>query len=216
MKRILIVEDDAGIRDLIAINLEMVGYGVLTAADGEAALKLMEEEKIDMALLDVMLPKVDGFSLVGRMKDKCIPVIFVTAREAVLDRVKGLRLGADDYIIKPFEAIELLARIEAVFRRYGMAQEIINYRHLEVFPLQRIVKSRGNIIELTPKEYELLMLLLQNRNIALSREQIIIKVWGYDFIGESRTVDLHVQRIRDKLELKEHIKTVFKVGYRLE
>ena len=216
MKRILVVEDDAAIRDLISINLEMVGYSVLKASDGVFAKKVIEEENIDLVLLDVMLPKMDGFTLITKIRDREIPIIFVTAKESVLDRVKGLRLGAVDYIVKPFETIELLARIEVALRRYKPMDEIIKFKHIEIFTDQRIVKINDKIIELTFKEYDLLLLFLQNKNIALSRDQILERVWGYEYIGETRTVDIHVQRLRDKLNLKDCIKTIFKVGYRLE
>lgn len=216
MKKILVVEDDMAIRDLISINLEMAGYKIFKAADGYAAKKLIDDESFDLVLLDVMLPKIDGFTLISQIRYKNIPVIFVTAKESVIDRVTGLRLGADDYIIKPFEIIELLARIEAVLRRYDNSPQNINFKNLEVLIDQRLVKLNNKIIELTYKEFDLLLLFLQNKNIALSRDQILEKVWGFDYSGETRTVDIHVQRIRDKLNLKDNIKTVFKIGYRLE
>ncbi len=214
--RILVVEDDMAIRDLISINLEMVGYEVIRAPDGEIGKEIVSRESVDLVLLDVMLPKLDGFSLVTYIKSKEIPVIFITAKENVLDRVKGLRLGADDYIVKPFETIELIARIEAVLRRYDKAEDIIHFKDIEVYCAQRIVKHNGHIVDLTFKEYDLLILFLKNKNIALSREQILERVWGFDYLGETRTVDIHVKRVREKLHLKDCIKTVFKVGYRLE
>lgn len=216
MRTILVVEDDIAIRDLITINLEMVGYRVLNAGDGLSAQRIIEKESLDLVLLDVMLPKMDGFTLITNIRDKKVPVIFVTAKESVLDRVKGLRLGADDYIVKPFETMELLARIEVVLRRYGTVEPIVKFKHVEINTDQRIVKIGDKIIDLTLKEYELLLLFLQNKNIALSREQILERVWNFDYEGETRTVDIHVQRLRDKLSLKDYIKTVFKVGYRLE
>ncbi|WML37600.1 response regulator transcription factor [Clostridium sp. OS1-26] len=216
MKKILVVEDDKAICDLISINLEIVGYKVYKASDGYLAKKLVEEKSLDLILLDVMLPKIDGFTLISQIRNKSIPIIFVTAKESVLDRVKGLRLGADDYIVKPFEIIELIARIEAVLRRYDALPQNFTFKNIEVFEDQRIVKLDGELVELTYKEFDLLMLFLQNKNIALSRDQILEKVWGFDYVGETRTVDIHVQRLRDKLNLKNDIKTVFKVGYRLE
>lgn len=216
MKKILVVEDDKSIRDLISINLEIVGYRPISAGDGLTAKKIIEEAHLDLVLLDVMLPKIDGFTLISQIRHKGIPVIFVTAKESVLDRVTGLRLGADDYIVKPFEVIELLARIEVVFRRYDIGPKLIKFNNLEVLPDQRIVRLEGDLVELTYKEFDLLILFLQNKNIALSRDQILERVWGFDYPGETRTVDIHVQRLRDKLNLKDNIKTVFKVGYRLE
>ena len=150
-----------------------------------------------------------------KIKKYNIPIIFVTAKESVLDRVKGLRLGAEDYIIKPFETIELLARIEVVLRRYNK-DDSIKFKNIEVDTKQRIVKVKDKEVYLTAKEYDLLILFLQNKNMALSREQILDRVWGFEYEGETRTVDIHVQRIREKLGLKNSIKTVFKVGYRLE
>ena len=214
--KILVVEDEAPIRDLISINLQLVGYEVFTAEDGIVAENFLEKQKVDLILLDVMIPGIDGFSLIEKIKKHNIPVIFVTAKESVLDRVKGLRLGADDYIIKPFETIELLARIEVVLRRYNKNSHIIKFKNIEVDTNQRSVKLNDKEVYLTVKEYELLILLLQNKNMALSRDQILDRVWGFEYGGETRTVDIHIQRIREKLDLKNNIKTVFKVGYRLE
>lgn len=214
--KILVAEDDIAIRDLIEINLSISGHSVITAKDGEEAKNLFDSNKIDLVLLDVMMPKIDGFQLVGHIKKKDIPVIFITAKNSVLDRVKGLNLGADDYIVKPFESVELLARIEAVSRRYIKNKNVIIINDLEVNLDQRIVKLNGQIVELTLKEFDLLHLFICNKNMALSREQILDKVWGFNYIGETRTVDTHVQRLREKLNLRENIKTIFKVGYRFE
>ena len=214
--KILVVEDEAPIRDLISINLQLVGYEVFTAEDGIIAEKFLENQKVDLILLDVMIPGIDGFSLIEKIKKHNIPVIFVTAKESVLDRVKGLRLGAEDYIIKPFETIELLARVEVVLRRYNKNKQTIKFKNIEVDTEQRIVNLNNKEVYLTVKEYELLVLLLQNKNMALSRDQILERVWGFEYGGETRTVDIHIQRIREKLDLKNNIKTVFKVGYRLE
>ena len=214
--KILVVEDEAPIRDLISINLQLVGYEVFTAEDGIIAEKFLENQKVDLILLDVMIPGIDGFSLIEKIKKHNTPVIFVTAKESVLDRVKGLRLGAEDYIIKPFETIELLARVEVVLRRYNKNKQTIKFKNIEVDTEQRIVNLNNKEVYLTVKEYELLVWLLQNKNRALSRDQILERVWGFEYGGETRTVDIHIQRIREKLDLKNNIKTVFKVGYRLE
>ena len=214
--KILVVEDEAAIRDLICINLQLVGYEVFSAEDGLVAKDFLEKQKVDLILLDVMIPGIDGFSLIEHIKKYNIPIIFVTAKESVLDRVKGLRLGADDYIIKPFETMELLARIEVVLRRYNKESDKIKFKNIEVDVNKRVVMLNNKEVYVTAKEYDLLLLFLQNKNIAMSREQILNKVWGFDYIGETRTVDIHVQRIREKLGLKENLKTVFKVGYRLE
>lgn len=214
--KILVVEDEVAIRDLICINLELVGYEVSTAEDGLEAKSFLEKNTVDLILLDVMIPGIDGFSLIEQIKKYNIPVIFVTAKESVLDRVKGLRLGAEDYIVKPFETVELLARIEVVLRRYNKSSNIIKFKNIEVDINTRIVKVDNEEVYLTAKEYDLLILFLRNKNMALSREQILDKVWGFEYVGETRTVDIHVNRIREKLDLKDNIKTVFKIGYRLE
>lgn len=216
MEKILIVEDDATISDLIKLNLKMVSYETKQAYNGRQALEVIEKEKFDLILLDVMLPELDGFSVISKIKHKDIPVIFLTAKASIADKVKGLKMGADDYIVKPFESIELLARVEAVLRRYGKKKDILSFKDLEIYLEQMIVRKQGNIIDLTLKEFELLNLLIQNKGIALSREKILEKVWGYDYLGETRTVDMHIQKLRKKLDLEEKIKTVYKVGYRLE
>lgn len=216
MEKILIVEDEPAISDLIKLNLKMVGYETKQVYTGTQAIDQVEKEEFDLILLDVMLPELDGFSIIEKIKYKDIPVIFLTAKSSVADKVKGLKMGADDYIVKPFESIELLARVESVLRRYGKKKDILVFGDLEIHLDKMIVKKGGNIIDLTLKEFELLNLLVQNKGIALSREKILEKVWGYDYLGETRTVDIHVQRIRKKLDLEEKIKTVYKIGYRLE
>lgn len=214
--KILVVEDDLAIRDLIEINLQIAGYEVFKAGDGEEAKEVFDKEDIDLVLLDVMLPKIDGFELINYIKKRDVPVIFLTAKNSVIDKVKGLRLGADDYIVKPFENIELLARIEVVARRYNKNDKMIKFKNIEIDVDKRIVKLNNDCIDLTLKEFELLLLFIKNKNIALSRDQILNKVWGYDYIGETRTVDIHVNRLREKLDLRENIKTIFKVGYRFQ
>lgn len=214
--RILVVEDEAAIRDLISINLSLVGYEVFAVENGLEAKEFLENSRVNLILLDVMIPGMDGFTLIEKIKKYSIPIIFVTAKESVLDKVKGLRLGAEDYIVKPFETIELLARIEVVLRRYNKENHNIKFKNIEVDTNKRIVKVNDKEVYLTAKEYDLLILFLQNKNMALSREQILDRVWGFEYGGETRTVDIHVQRIREKLDLKNSIKTVFKVGYRLE
>ncbi|WP_027626577.1 response regulator transcription factor [Clostridium lundense] len=216
MEKVLIVEDDSTISDLIKLNLNMVNYETKQAYNGIQALEIIEKEEFDLILLDIMLPKLDGFSVIEKIKYKDIPIIFLTAKSSIADKVKGLKMGADDYVVKPFESIELLARVEAVLRRYGKKNDILRFEDLEICLKEMIVKKQGNIIDLTLKEFELLSLLIQNKGIALSREKILEKVWGYDYLGETRTVDMHIQRLRKKLDLDEKIKTVYKFGYRLE
>lgn len=216
MEKILIVEDDVTISDLIKLNLKMVGYETWQVYDGIQALEVIGKEGFDLILLDVMLPEMDGFIIIGKIKHKDIPVIFLTAKASIADKVQGLKMGADDYIVKPFESIELLARVEAVLRRYGKKKDILSFKDLEIYLEQMIVKKQGNIIDLTLKEFELINLFIRNKGIALSREKILETVWGYDYLGETRTVDMHIQKLRKKLDLEKEIKTVYKVGYRLE
>ena len=215
-KKILIVEDDVHISKIIKMNLNIVSYETVEVYDGEAALEQVQREKFDLILLDVMIPKLDGFELMKRIKPYNIPVIFLTAKNSVYDKVDGLKLGADDYMVKPFEAIELLARIETVLRRYAKEEQVITFQDLLVDLDKREVTKQGKVVELTPKEYDLLVVLLKNKNIALSREQFLDKVWGGDYYGETRTVDMHIKSLRKKLELQDHIKTIYKLGYRLE
>lgn len=216
MIRILIVEDEQAISNLIKINLKKAGYHCECAYDGMAAADMLEKDRYDLVLLDVMLPKVDGFELISFILPMEIPVIFLTAKSAVADRVKGLKLGADDYVTKPFEIIELLARVESVLRRYHKTETVIEIHGLYVDTASRVVVRNGKQIALTMKEYELLLLFVQNRNIALYRETIYERIWGGDYMGDSRTVDLHVQRMRKKVGLEDKIAAVYKVGYRLE
>lgn len=215
-RKILIVEDDEAISNLININLNMVGYETKQEFDGQEALAAIKKEKFDLIIMDIMLPGIDGFEIMQRIKDMNIPVIFLTAKNSVIDKVKGLKLGAEDYMVKPFETVELIARIEVVLRRYGKSEDYLEFKDLKVYEEERVVKKGDTEIELTLKEFELLILLIKNKNIALSREQILEQVWGYEYFGETRTVDTHVQRLRKKLGLLDNIRTVYKVGYRLE
>lgn len=215
-RKILIVEDDEAISNLININLNMVGYETKQEFDGQEALAAIKKEKFDLIIMDIMLPGIDGFEIMQKIKDMNIPVIFLTAKNSVIDKVKGLKLGAEDYMVKPFETVELIARIEVVLRRYGKSEDYLEFKDLKVYEEERVVKKGDTEIELTLKEFELLILLIKNKNIALSREQILEQVWGYEYFGETRTVDTHVQRLRKKLGLLDNIKTVYKVGYRLE
>lgn len=216
MNKILIVEDDFSISNLIEINLIDAGYECTCAYDGLEAADLVEKNNYDLVLLDIMLPKISGYELINYIESRDIPVIFLTAKADVHDKVKGLKLGAEDYITKPFEIIELLARVETVLRRYHKNSQSVNIFDIEIDTLSRIVKKKGKVVDLTVKEYDVLMLFVQNKNIALFRERIYEKVWGEDFLGNSRTVDLHVQRMRKKLGIEDKIVPVYKVGYRLE
>ena len=217
MKKILIVEDEASISDLIKIELEYKGYKCDVASDGELACEYIDNKDYDVALLDEMVPKIDGSELLEYIKiTKELPVIFITAKSQTKDKIKGLREGADDYITKPFEMEELVARIEVVLRRYNKASNIINIDNVEIDVLARAVKLNSEKVDLTPKEFDLLMLLAQNIGSALYRETIFEKVWGEELEFETRTLDLHIQRLRKKLNWKDKIKTVYRIGYMLE
>ena len=216
MKKILIVEDEKPISDLIKMSLLGEGYHCTCVYDGQDAADLIERETFDLILLDIMLPRIDGYELLDYIKLYDMPVIFLTAKADVSDRVKGLRAGAEDYITKPFEIIELLARVEAVLRRFGKTGTFLSLGDLTIDTEARTV-TRGDLpIELTAKEFDLLLYLLQNKNKALYRSQIYAGVWGGDDLGGSRTVDLHVQRLRKKLSLQHALVPVYKIGYRLE
>jgi len=216
MLRILIVEDEQPINNLIEMNLTEAGYECTCAYDGMEAANIIERERFDLILLDIMLPKVDGYELLEYIKPLEMPVIFLTAKGSVQDRVKGLKLGADDYLVKPFEIVELLARVETILRRAGKTQTEITIHDIQIDTRSRSVRRGNKDIQLTMKEYELLLLFARNRNIALFRETLYERVWENDYMGDSRTVDLHVQRLRKKLHWEEKIKAIYKVGYRLE
>ncbi|MCM1308854.1 MAG: response regulator transcription factor [Butyrivibrio sp.] len=216
MIRILIVEDERAISDLIKINLTKAGYECTCAYDGMEAADILERNGFDLVLLDVMLPRLDGFELMEYIKTMDIPVIFLTAKASLSDRIRGLTSGAEDYIVKPFETVELLARIGIVLRRRNKESERLCYNGIEVDAKKRTAVYGGAKIELTPKEFDLLLLFMRNRGITLFREKIYEEIWGLEFSVESRTLDLHIQRLRKKLGLEGLLKTVFKVGYRLE
>jgi DNA-binding response OmpR family regulator len=214
MARILIVEDEFAISELVKRSLSLVGHQCFPVYDGQAALAEMRSDAYDLVILDVMLPGLDGFSLL-KLANRT-PTIFLTARDSLTDRVKGFSLGADDYIVKPFEVLELTARVEAVLRRTKKESKVFALADVRVNFEARSVTRDGRLVELAPKEYDLLEVLIINRNIALSREKLLETVWDFDFEGDSRTVDVHIQKLRRKLGFEHVIKTVFKLGYRLE
>ncbi len=216
MENILIIEDDKAISDLILWNLELAGYKGQQAYSGKEAKEVLAGFNPQLVLLDISLPDMEGFELMELLMEKALPVIFLTARNSLSDKLKGLKMGADDYIVKPFEALELLARIEVVLRRNTRAPEVTRFENLEIDTEERSVRKDGILVELTMKEYELMLLLIKHRNKALSREKILELVWSFDYLGETRTVDIHIQKIRKKLGWEEQIKTVYKYGYRLE
>lgn len=216
MIEVLIVEDEENISNLIKMSLTQVGYRCQCVYDGEAAADKIEKNTFDLILLDIMLPKINGFELMEYIKDFNIPVIFITAKNDINDKVKGLKLGADDYITKPFDIAELLARVEVVLRRYHKNSTKLQIDDICIDTESRVVTKNGEIVDLTLKEFEVLMLFIKNKNIALYKETIYERVWEESYMGDTRTVDLHVQRLRKKLDWKDKIQTVYKVGYRYE
>ena len=216
MLKILIAEDEEPLANLIKMNLRRAGYECVWAADGEKAADLMGSGKYDLLLLDVMLPGINGYELMEYARTLELPVIFLTALGTTENKVKGLRMGADDYLTKPFEIVELLARVEAVLRRYHKGETVLEVFDVVIDTASRSVTRGGEQIALTMKEFDLLLLLARNRNIALYRETIYENVWGGDYMGQSRTVDLHIQRLKKKLNWDNEISAVYKVGYRLE
>ncbi|MBO5320119.1 MAG: response regulator transcription factor [Ruminococcus sp.] len=215
MINICIVEDEEPIANLIRMSLSKYGYNCTCVYDGIDAADLLERQHFDLLLLDIMLPGADGYELLEYSKSIGIPTIFITAKNAVNDRVKGLRMGAEDYIVKPFEIVELVARVEVVLRRYNNLSKKIEICGLEIDTVSMTVSRDGVKIPLTNKEYELLLLFAGNPNIALYRETIYERVWGGEYDGTSRTVDLHVQRLRKKVGLEKELRSIPKVGYKL-
>ncbi len=216
MIRILVVDDEKPICDLIDLNLSSAGYHCTTVQDGAEAIAIIEKEEFDLILLDIMLPGADGYDVMEYVRPLGVPVIFITAKHEVKDRVKGLKLGADDYLVKPFDVVELLARVEAVLRRYNKSDQRVVIGDVVVDVEARRVTRAGKPVILTNKEFGLLMLFVRNKNIALFREMLYEKVWEEDYLGDSRTLDLHVQRLRKKLGWEQNLVAVYKVGYRLE
>ncbi len=239
MADILIVEDELSINELIRRNLGLAGHRCTQAFDGEEAIELLGEKTFDLVILDIMLPGVNGFEICKMIRESHnypvimltakdedgyeefdqthgIPVIFLTAKSELSDKLKGLTKGADDYITKPFQMLELAARVEAVLRRTKKAKTCFELDNVKLDFEKRLIFVDDTPADCTPKEYELFETLVKNRNIALSRERLLDLVWGYDFEGGTRTVDVHIQRLRAKLGLERQIVTVYKLGYRLE
>lgn len=223
-KKVLIVDDEKNICELIRLYVEKEGYKTVLAYDGEQAMFVFEAEKPDIILLDVMMPKKDGWQVCREIRAKSdIPVIMLTAKGETIDKVLGLEFGADDYIVKPFEPKELIARIKAVLRRYntvsrnGDKNDEISYEGLTINQTTYEVFLDGKLLEMPPKEFELLHYLAKNPNKVFTRNQLLDEVWGYEFFGDSRTVDVHIKRIREKIENVERpwkLKTVWSVGYK--
>ena len=216
MIRILAVDDEKPIAELLRLSLKRAGYECTCAYDGIQAADLIEKETFDLILLDIMLPGIDGFELMEYIRTTGVPVIFLTAKNAVEDRVRGLRLGAEDYMIKPFDVLELLARVEGVLRRHGKLQSVLQIGPLEFNTLSMQIFRAGREIPLTRKEYELALLFAQNQGIVLSKSTIYERIWGGEYPDNTRTVELHIQRMKKKLGWAEQIRPVFGLGYRLE
>ena len=216
MIKILIVDDEKPICDLIDINLSAAGYACKSVQDGMKAIDLIDAEQFDLILLDIMLPGVNGFDIMEYIRPLKIPVIFITARHEVRNRVKGLKLGAEDYLVKPFDVVELVARVEVVLRRYNKTQKLLKAGDVVVDVEARKVTKGGRDVVLTNKEYGLLELFMRNKNVALFRETLYERVWEGEYLADSRTLDLHVQRLRRKMGWEDKLVAVYKVGYRLE
>lgn len=215
--RVLIVEDEISIAKMIAMNLKVAGYETRMFHDGREAAEALEEERAyDIALLDVMLPGMNGFSLFEIVRSYEIPVIFLTAKDDINSKIQGLKGGAEDYIVKPFDMLELMVRMEKVLERTKKLSDVIRILDVEINFLEHSVRKNGEEVLLKPMEFELLCVLARNKNIAISREELLRRVWGMDYLGETRTVDVHIGQLRKKLSLNDNIKTVSKMGYRLE
>ena len=214
MARILVLEDEKAINDLVALNLGMVGHTVVQAFTGKEALSIAERTPLDLLILDVMLPDTNGFSVYEKLRGT--PAIFLTALGETADTVKGFERGADDYIVKPFEMTELIMRVEAVLRRTHKSERRYQIDDLVIDFEAKAVTKGGEPVDLTLQEYALLEVLIKNRNIALSRQRLMREAWDVSFLGESRTIDVHIQRLRKKLGLEDRIKTIYRLGYRFE
>ncbi len=216
MIHILVVEDEKPISELLRLSLTKAGYHCTCVYDGISAADIVEKEAFDLILLDVMLPGVSGFELMEYIRAIGTPVIFLTAKNSVNDRVKGLRMGAEDYIVKPFEILELLARVEGVLRRHGKLQAVISIGGLDINTLSMVVAKNGEEISLTKKEYDILLLFARNPNVVLYKNTIYERVWGGEYPESTRTVELHVQRMKKKVGWDTRVKPVYSIGYRLE
>ena len=222
--KLLIVDDDANICDMLKLYFENEGYDVKTANDGMEGLSYFKAYEPDLVLLDIMMPKKDGWQVCREIREiSAKPVIMITAKGEVFDKVLGLELGADDFIVKPFDMKELSARIKAVLRRYNANSrgndEVVRFENMEISLQKYELKLNGKAIDIPPKELELLYFLASNSNRVFTRDQLLDKVWGFDYLGDSRTVDVHVKRLREKLEgvsTKWMLKTVWGVGYKFE
>jgi two-component system, OmpR family, alkaline phosphatase synthesis response regulator PhoP len=215
MFQVLIVEDDEAISNLIRSTLQSEGYACTCALDGQAGADWMDKAHFDLILLDLMLPKISGYDLLEYIRPTGTPVIIISAMGQVQDRIRGLKMGADDYLVKPFQIGELVARVESVLRRTGRAERTLHWGDVSVDLESRRVEKAGEEIVLTVKEFDLLATLMQHKNVALTRCYLYETVWGEEYLGETRTLDSHIQRLRKKLDWNDTIQTVFRIGYRL-
>lgn len=214
--RILIVEDDADIADIIAMNLQYSEYESVAIDDGSKAAEFLgRDHAFDLAILDIMLPGLDGFALMAHMQKYQIPVLYLTAKADVSSKIKGLRSGAEDYLAKPFEVLELLVRIEKILERTGKLDKVLRYRDILIDQETRTITKSGEPVMLQPIEYDLMVTLIRHKNCSLSRERLLSEIWGYDYMGTTRTVDTHISNLRRKLELTDALISVPKIGYRL-
>ena len=214
MAKILIVEDEVMINELIMRNLQAVGHHCVQIYDGNSAVTRAQSEPFDLMILDVMLPGLSGFEVIEQLPQ--VPVIFLTAKGSIADKLHGLHLGAEDYMVKPFEMLELIARVDVVLRRRQVKSNLFQLEDVTFhFDTLQVTKA-GKPVDLTPQELQLLDVLIRNRNIALSRQKLLDLAWGFDFYGDARTVDVHIQKLRKKLGWFDYIKTIYKLGYRLE
>ena len=216
MIHILAVDDEKPIAELLRVSLSRAGYQCTCAYDGAQAASLIEKEAFDLILLDIMLPVIDGFALMDYIRTTGVPVIFLTAKNAVSDRVKGLKMGAEDYVVKPFDILELLARVEGVLRHHGKLQTILQVGDLEVNTLSMTVTRCGEEVPLTRKEYDLVHLFAQNVGVVLAKTTIYERVWGGEYPENTRTVELHIQRMKRKVGWDDKIHSIYGMGYRLE
>ncbi|SHE64153.1 DNA-binding response regulator, OmpR family, contains REC and winged-helix (wHTH) domain [Caldanaerobius fijiensis DSM 17918] len=220
MDKVLVIEDEKGLQDILKTYLEKNGYSAFIAGDGRSGLELIEKYDISLVILDVMLPDMDGWRVLRELRETSdVPVIMLTARGEEYDKLLGFELGADDYVVKPFSPRELMARIKALLKRVdkGGAKNVLEWKGIVVDVDSREVYVDGNKVDFTPKEFDLLKYLMENRGRAITREQCLERVWGYDFYGDLRTVDTHIKQIREKLGDKRYlVKTVWGIGYKLD
>ncbi|MCY6485345.1 response regulator transcription factor [Clostridium aestuarii] len=221
-KKVLVVEDEERMREIVSDYLRVSGFEVFEAGDGKMAMEIFEENQFDIVILDIMIPELDGWSVCKRIrKQSDIPIIMLTARSDEDDKLMGFELGADEYVTKPFSPKVLVARVKTLLKRIDgtirSEEQAVNIEGIEVNKKSHIVKVDNKVVELSPKEYQLLCYMMENKGVVLSRENILNKVWGYDYFADSRVVDTHIKKLRKKLGHKsQYIRTLIRVGYKFE